>query len=163
METAMIQLRRPGGRPVLEIKDASGRVMLAQLGKLETFDDLDLSGAALDEVESDGLVCMGTKFDNASFRSADLYWMVAIQASFQNANLEGCIFRGANLSEANFSGALLIRTKFALDNLGGRTNLSAADLSKATIQNADFSGACYDSETRFPGGFDPARNGLVKC
>jgi uncharacterized protein YjbI with pentapeptide repeats len=88
--------------------------------------------------------------------------MVAIQASFRNASLEDCAFHGANLSSATFDGAVLRRTKFLLDNLGGRTDLSAADLSKAIIEDADFTGASYDTDTRFPFGFDPAAAGLIR-
>jgi uncharacterized protein YjbI with pentapeptide repeats len=158
----MLLLRGPDNVPISEIRDFSGRVILARLDELEALDDQDLTGATLDAIQADGLVCMGTKFDNASFKGADLYWMVAIQASFRNASLEDCAFRGANLSSATFDGAVLRRTRFLLDNLGGRTDLSAADLSKAIIEDADFTGASYDADTKFPSGFDPAAAGLVR-
>jgi uncharacterized protein YjbI with pentapeptide repeats len=158
----MLLLRGSENAPVSELRDSSGKVILTQIDAIETLDDRDLTGAILDAIQADGLVCMGTKFDSASFKGADLYWMVAIQASFRNASFEDCTFRGANLSCAVFGGALLRRTKFLLDNLGGRTDLSAADLSNAIIEDADFRGASYDEDTKFPYGFDPTAAGLIR-
>ena len=128
---------------------------------LTALDDLDLSGALLDGIQADGLICMGTIFDRASFKAADLYWMIAIQASFRNAILDACVSRGANLEDTDFSGASLKFVGFRLDNLGGRTNLFGADLSTAVLDGADFTGASCDSETKFPAGFDPVARGLI--
>jgi uncharacterized protein YjbI with pentapeptide repeats len=158
----MLLLHGPNSVPISELRDVSGRVIMARVDEMETLDDRDLTGAILDAIQADGLICMGAKFDKASLKGADLYWMVAIHASFRNASLEDCTFRGANLSSATFDGALVRRTRFLLDNLGGRTNLSAADLSKAIIEGADFTGASYDADTKFPYGFDPAAAGLIR-
>lgn len=90
------------------------------------------------------------------------FWLFAYRADFTGADLEDCAFRGCDLSEANFSGAVLRRTRFAKDNLDGRTDLSGADLSAAIIEAADFSGAEYDDATKFPPGFDPHQHGMLK-
>jgi hypothetical protein len=63
----------------------------------------------------------------------------------------------------HFSGARLRLTRFLKDNLLGRTNLSGADLPAARTEGADFSGAEYDDMTRFPKGFRPLEQGMVKA
>jgi uncharacterized protein YjbI with pentapeptide repeats len=161
-EITLPKLRLPGNELLAEIKDMSGKVLLALGEETKTLDDLDLTGAMLDRIRADGLICMGTRFDKATFRDADLYWLSAFRASFRNAVLDGCVFRGANLEQADFDGASLRNAKFLLSNLGGRTSLSGANLFNAVIDGAEFTGASYDPNTKFPPSFDPAEHGLVK-
>ena len=158
----MLELRLPGKVFLSEIRDLCGKVLLTLNEATTTLDDLDLTGAMLDHIAADGLMCMGTRFDNATFRNADLYWLIALGASFRNAVMDGCAFRGADLKEVDFNGASLRNAKFLLSNLGGRTDLSGADLSTAVVDGADFTGASYDRNTKFPPGFDPANHGLLK-
>src|SRR5688572_16465810 len=155
-EVILLDLRMPGSGMLSEIRDRSGKLLLALSEEITMLDDLDLTGAMLDRIEADGLMCMGSKFENATFRDADLYWLIAFRASFRNAVMDGCAFRGADLKEVDFNGTSLRNAKFLLSNLGGRTDLSGADLSTAVIDGADFSGASYDAATKFPTGFDPA-------
>lgn len=158
----MLELRLPGKMFLSEIRDRSGKVLLTLSEEMTALDDLDLTGAMLDHVAADGLMCMGTRFENATFRDADLYWLIAFGASFRNAVMDGCVFRGADLKEADFNGASLRNAKFLGNNLGGRTDLSGADLATAVIDGADFTGASYDLNTKFPPGFDPLDHGLLK-
>jgi Pentapeptide repeats (8 copies) len=85
--------------------------------------------------------------------------------------LSGIDLRGADLSCANLSGANLSEA-----NLSEGTNLSFADLSRTDLSNANLKGAnleganlagavlegaVYNPQTKFPRGFDPARQGAI--
>lgn len=134
---------------------------MSELPKNGSCDDADLRHGDYSGVVREGLCCMGAQFDGSSFRGADLYWAVAMGASFRDCDLTDACFRGADLKEVDFRGAKLTRTNFGLDNLGGFTDLSGADLSTAVNRDCCFRGAHYDVHTRFPKGFYPDKHGLV--
>jgi uncharacterized protein YjbI with pentapeptide repeats len=123
--------------------------------------DADLRGHDFSNAILEGVCCMGACFDGASFRGADLYWAIAMGASFRDCDLSEADLRGADLKDAIFAGARLIRTDLSRDNLGGSTQLQGADLSAAAVQNCRFEGAEYDLTTKFPKGFYPEKHGLV--
>jgi uncharacterized protein YjbI with pentapeptide repeats len=100
----LLELRLPGKMFLSEIRDRSGRVLLTLSEEMTALDDVDLTGAMLDHVAADGLMCMGTRFDNATFRDADLYWLIAFGASFRNAVMDGCAFRGATSRKQTSTG-----------------------------------------------------------
>lgn len=60
-------------------------------------------------------------------------------------------FVGANLRGANLKGAVIVRA-----------DLRRANLEEAHLDRADLRGALYDSQTRWPAGFDPGRAGAKK-
>jgi uncharacterized protein YjbI with pentapeptide repeats len=160
---AVGQLKYKSGLPVTEISNRSGLVVWSLALGGPRWDECDLRGAVLDDMTADGGVVVFGTLAGASLKRCDFYWLFAGVNSFADADLEDCVFYGCNLSQADFSGARLLRTRFLRDNLLGRTNLSDADLSKALVDNADFSGAEYDKETRFPMGFYPLKQGMTKA
>jgi uncharacterized protein YjbI with pentapeptide repeats len=144
------------------IDRVDGTVIVADLQGLELLDDLDVSAANLSNIRADGLVCQNTTFDDATLQGADLYWFVGHNASFRRSNLGQCTFLGAGLREANFDFANLTGAKFLKSNVGGATDLSGSDLSRAlSIESADFSGAVYDAKTKWPTNFDAQSKGAT--
>lgn len=77
---------------------------------------------------------MCARFDGADMREA------RIEAAYcMNASFKGCNLRGANFQYAKLYGA---------------------DFTEADLKDATFSGAVYDSHTKWPHGFHPEDHGL---
>lgn len=160
---AVGQLKYRSGLPVTQLRNRGGDVIWSFVLGGQRWDESDLREAVLEDVVCDGGVIALTTLAGASLKRSEFYWLFAGANSFLDADLEDCAFHGCNLSETDFSGARLVRTRFLRDNLFGGTNLSGANLSRALIRDADFSGAEYDDATRFPSGFDPRRHGMAKA
>lgn len=114
------------------------------------------------------------------------------QAPFLAGSLEGANLYGAGLGRRNLSGLNLRNAVLATANLGG-ANLAGADLRGADLRGANLSGAClrgadlrqarleraaldaadlrevklagavYDTETDWPGGFEPETRGATRA
>jgi uncharacterized protein YjbI with pentapeptide repeats len=97
----------------------------------------------------------------ASFRKATLYWACLAEADLSGCNFEEADLRGATLTGALLVGANLRSAQLCRDNLGGSTQLQGADLSGADLVGANLEGAEYDSQTKFPSGFQPKREGCI--
>ena len=123
-------------------------------------EDADLSAARIAGAAMQGVHCHGAKFDGADAQGVDLYWAGAFQASFRGADLTGADLRG-DFKEADFTGANLSDANFSRDNLSGSTCRQGADFSGADLRGAKFEGARYDSNPRFPAGFEPKTKGMV--
>ena len=131
------------------------------------------------QVDGDSLAHQN--LSRANLSGADLQGMSLVFANLSGADLSGAnlthtFFNGANLSGANLSGANLTQTRFLLTNLQGvslrHTDLRStvpmgADLLRANrlgwagLEPANFTGACYDTSTRWPTGFNPIKHGAV--
>ena len=81
-------------------------------------------------------------------------------AILRAANLSGANPRGADLSEADLRFADLSGTDLSMSNLTG-SNLRWADLSTANLTEADLTGARYNSQTKWPEGFDYENSGAI--
>jgi len=139
----------------LSIEDDDGKHIMAVYVEPDAigFEGADLSGLCAMYVKN----LRGT-----SFRGASLYWASLQGSDFSGCNFEGADLSGASLMETKFVGANLRNAKFGPDNLGGPTCLQGANLSDADLHGANLQGAEYDSNTKFPRGFDPARAGMVE-
>ena len=73
-----------------------------------------------------------------------------------DSNLWVCGFVDADLSDSNFSKANLYRVNFR------KARLCGADFREANLDGCTFLGAVYDSETKFPDGFDLEKAGAHK-
>ena len=71
------------------------------------------------------------------------------------------MLQGANLRYADFDGAILEGADLGRDRLGGSTHVQGANFRGAIMEKAMFEVAEYDSETRFPDGFDPTAQAMV--
>lgn len=65
------------------------------------------------------------------------------------------IFYQANLELIDFGELVIYRRNM------NECNLCGANLSQCVIAECDFTGALYDSATKFPDDFDPKRNGMI--
>jgi hypothetical protein len=86
----------------------------------------------------------GSELSDANLRSAN----------WRGVNLGGVTLRGVDLRGADLRGTDL-RTTFA----DGYCLPFATDVSDARLDGADLTGACYDTDTRWPAGFDPRTHG----
>ena len=103
-----------------------------------------------------------------------LVWEIVNQGAMQR-DLSRADLAGANLREANLNGADLRAAKLWLADLGGadlrranlrntdlrESNLVGADLRETNLQDTNLTGARYDSNTRWPSGFDPLSSGAL--
>ncbi|MEG4534958.1 pentapeptide repeat-containing protein [Microcoleus sp. D2_18a_D3] len=75
------------------------------------------------------------------------------EINLANSNLWVCGFVNADLSKSNFREANLYRVNFR------KARLCGADFREANLDGCTFLGAVYDSETKFPDGFDLEKAG----
>ncbi len=121
----------------------------------------DLSEAKLERVELDHAKLVG-----ANLRKANLYWATLLSADLRGANLSE-----AHLKHAYLMGAELSQTDLSGANLSGAC-LSSADLdisylltrseSEANLQGDNLRRVQYDSQTKWPIGFDPTSAGAIR-
>ncbi len=123
-------------------------------------DDSCAREAVFEDALMGGIICMMADFSGANLRRADLYWALASEAVFTNADLTDTMLAGGTFQGTDFSEALLRRTCFGDENRGGMSEMPGANLSSATIEDAIFDGCWYDSSTRFPEGFIPGDHGM---
>ena len=112
----------------------------------------------------DGLAAPGNStLRGRSFAGSSLYWAMLEGSDLSGCNFEGSDLRGANLKSARLVGANLRQANLGLDNLGGATQLQGADLTGAVLNHCNLAGAEYDSDTRFPKGFNPESAGMINA
>jgi hypothetical protein len=97
----------------------------------------------------------GTNLAGADFAEFDL-----IGFDLQEADLHGTNLAEADLSWANLSGADLRGADLSGAQLF-ETDLRFACLTGANLTGANLTGATYNSETRWPAGFDPEQAGAL--
>lgn len=115
-----------------------------------------LQRAALVDAVLNGADIGGAQLNQADLTRVNAPDVVAINTNFRGATLNDSIFIGARLNEADFTNA----------NMGGADFTDAkfinADLRDANnLAGATLTGAEYNSNTRFPNGFDPDAAGMV--
>jgi uncharacterized protein YjbI with pentapeptide repeats len=108
-----------------------------------TFENSDLSGANLSEVNAGGYYFKKAKLVNANLKNG-----IFNGAVFSNADLSNCDFSGSNLNQADFSyanaiGSKLRQSKLSDSDLKG-ANFSKADLRGANLCNVNAVGAILD-------------------
>ena len=104
--------------------------------------------------------------EGANLEYADLKYANLIGANLEGANLEYTDFRDADLRDADLEGANLRGANLEDANLRG-ADLEKAILIGANLEGADLIGAYlkyarYNSETKFPAGFDTEYEGMIK-
>jgi hypothetical protein len=168
-----------GGLPGIEIRHKRTGEVLVCLNPVVLFDQ-----AALDEAIRDGKKLgeltladgiEGANLQGVNLSEADLGWQLLLRANLEGASLEaaelaGTSFRNANLRCANLRGAWCHMADFQgadltdVDLAGAtlkRACLEGAILTGANLAGVDLTGARYDTETRWPVGFDPERHGAM--
>lgn len=131
----------------------------------------DFSGSsALDGVDYSRAEAEGTRFAACKIYGAAFRETFLCSASFENADVIGCDFRGAMLADAQGTraatfGNARLGDEFTIPETAtslAETWLIGVDLSRvAELDSVDLSGALANAGTRFPDGFDAAKNGAL--
>ncbi len=126
-----------------------------------------------------GACLEGADLSHSDFLYAELSGANLRGAKLEQAQLEGADLTGANLSQANLQGALasgnFSNARLGRARLGGavlrhavlkntdltEAHLHGADLSEAVLTDVRLYGALYDTQTRWPKGFDPMTLGAI--
>ncbi len=103
----------------------------------------DLRFADLHFADLRGAQLLSAKLQGAKLPGANLQGVQLPSAQLPSANLQSANLQAANLQSANLHGA----------------NLQSANLQSANLQSANLQVATYDSNTRWPDGFDPQAAG----
>jgi uncharacterized protein YjbI with pentapeptide repeats len=143
----------------MTIRDKSGNVLVA------LHSGRDLSEQVLRNAQFAGLELEGFCFDSADLAGADFTGSDLYGANLMDARCDDCSFRNADLRGAAFFRASLRRADLRNARLGPNNMLTPSDVSgvdftDALLEGADFTAASYDTETKFPAGFDPLQRGL---
>ncbi|AGK54062.1 pentapeptide repeat-containing protein [Bacillus sp. 1NLA3E] len=133
-------------------------------------DGLDLHRVMLNEYDLRGTSFRYTNLRGADLSSANLYGcdltgaylMVAIleRVNLKGANLRNAKLNGADLISSDLSGADLTEADIWKADFSG-ANLSNANMSCLRINEANFKGAFYNKNTKWPEGFNPERIGAI--
>lgn len=126
----------------------------------------DIRYANLTKTDLHGATLNNADFSSANLSEALLFDAVMIKANLSKTNLNKTVLSNANMKKANLNkadlnGAFLLNTNLHSANLEGATlynaNLSGADLTEAILKDA-----IYNSNTKWPDGFDPDKFGAQK-
>jgi uncharacterized protein YjbI with pentapeptide repeats len=137
----------------------------AKFKQRSTFDRTDFSNANLAGAEING-----SNFVVVNFTGCDLSVLARFDpadkniqfANFTNANLQGMDLSEFVAASSTFTGANLQGVNLRHAALDG-CEFQGVDLSTVmNLEEASMDGAEYDDNTKFPPGFDPAANGMVK-
>ena len=115
-----------------------------------------LEGASLNGADLERVKLVGANLSWANLECADLQ-----DANLYRAKLTGADLERANLSRSNLYGASLARARLVDANLKG-ANLKVANLEGANLEYADLEGARYNSNTKFPAGFETKDKLMIK-
>jgi uncharacterized protein YjbI with pentapeptide repeats len=113
-----------------------------------------LEGYDLSYTDLSNGVFWDTSFDGARLARAKLSGCRLFGATFTHSDLSNADLRRAKLGQADFTGAILRGADLQCADLA-RATLRGADLTGAELRGADLNWALYNSETRWPSGFDP--------
>ena len=111
----------------------------------------DLQGANLLAADLRGAELWGANLQGANLLAADLQG-----AELWGADLQGVSLQWAYLREAKLQKAKLQKANLRMAFLQG-ADLQGADLREANLQEAE-----YDDDTKFPDGFNPKKEGMIK-
>jgi len=109
---------------------------------------LDYSGGNLRHAR-----IIGGDLHDAILPEADM-----VDADLRDSNLTGADLSGANLKGADLRGAILWGGKLSRAVMQ-KVRLEGTDLRKAVLVGVDLTDAVYNSETKWPSGFDPGEAG----
>jgi YD repeat-containing protein len=140
----------------------------------DTLVGINLSHANLHRAILDSLCMEGAQLEGADLRSASMKGTRLNRGNLQNARLMAVRAEGVCLSQADLRAAWLNGANLSCSDLRNASLLEAdlfgANLSAAMLIGADlrcrrwdqaiWKGACADSTTRWPEGFDPLVHGL---
>jgi len=162
-------LRSETGEP-LELRDILARdEILASVHlccirlTLGDFESARISRSTLLRVQFEGGWFTETNFDDTTISNSEFYDITALASQYCRIKFSDVVFLGANLADSVFMACDFVNTSFRRDRIGHETSLRGSDLSKTELAGVAFDGAIYDSETRFPPGFDPeSAPGLTK-
>jgi uncharacterized protein YjbI with pentapeptide repeats len=149
------------GATDVQIYDRNGSLIATSTPpETRCFDNMVIRNAHLAGRELELISFDGSDLQGSDFSGADLYG-----AFLCDSNFDSCLFVQADLRSAfmyrvSFRNADMRGARFSLDQMGGALVLRAIDFSNANLDEADFTGALYDSETVFPNGFNPEERGL---
>jgi uncharacterized protein YjbI with pentapeptide repeats len=121
-----------------------------------------LTGVSLRSACLRNAILLGANLSGADLTGADLY-----KAFLKEANLKGAFLENASLNEAYLYEANLKETILVGANLSG-ADLSYANLNEADLsiikkwQDATWTDAKYDKNTKFPEGMNPQKLGMIE-
>jgi uncharacterized protein YjbI with pentapeptide repeats len=127
-----------------------------------SFDSSNLADANLQAAEFEAVFLSDCGLDRAKLTGADFYEVTAFRASFRAADLTGAKFFGCDFTGADFSSANLEDAFFGPDNILHKTSVRGANLATARLTRTVFKDVLYDDSTKFPAGFIPGDNGLIR-
>ncbi len=145
----------------MEIFDKNGN-LIATSNPPETriFDNMVIRNAHLAGRELEVIHFDGSDLQGSDFSGADLYGAILSDSNFDSCQFVKSDLRSAFMFRVSFRTADMRGARFSLDQMGGALVLRAVDFSNANLDEADFTGALYDSDTIFPKGFNPEERGL---
>lgn len=131
--------------PLRPDRQLTGKALRYKNLRHKSWSGTRLEGADLSHVSAEGIV----------LQRANLKW-----ATIHRANLDRSDLRGACLQYADLLGSILQNVDLRSANLRN-ARLEAVDFRGARLSGADVNGSIYDSNTRWPEGFDPQKHGAV--
>jgi uncharacterized protein YjbI with pentapeptide repeats len=120
----------------------------------------NLTGANLTGANLIGANLTGANLKEASLTKANLIAASLTKADLTGANLAGAGLNRADLTGANLVGAILAGAYLIRAGLN-RADLTGANLSVADLTGANLTEARYDSQTKWPEGFDYKNSGAI--
>ena len=145
----------------MEIFDKNGKVIAtSNPPDKRYFDNMVIRNAQLAGLELEIIHFEGSDLQGSDFSGADLYGAFLCDSNFDSCLFVQADLRSAFMYKVSFRNADMRGARFSLDQMGGALVLSAVDFSDANLDDADFTGALYDSDTIFPNGFNPNERGL---
>jgi uncharacterized protein YjbI with pentapeptide repeats len=149
------------GAEDVQIYDRKGN-LIATSNPPETrhFDNMVIRDALLAGCELEVIHFDGSDLQGSDFSGADLYGAILSDSNFDSCLFVQADLRGAFMYRVTFRNADLRGARFCSDQMGGALVFRAVDFSNANLDDADFTGALYDSDTIFPNGFNPEERGL---
>jgi uncharacterized protein YjbI with pentapeptide repeats len=156
-----LSLGRLIGVEDMEIFDKNGRLIVtSNPPDKRIFDNMVIRDALLAGRELEGISFDGSDLQGSDFSGADLYGAFLCDSKFDSCLFVQADLRSAFMFRVSFRNADMRGARFSLNQMGGALFLRAVDFSNANLEEADFTGALYDSDTIFPNGFNPEERGL---
>ena len=128
--------------------------------------DTDFAQSDLSRIDLSGQDLQGRDFARAklngvNLRGANLSGADLSNADLSNADLRDADLRDANLKDADISESNLQRANLTSSKLIG-ASLLGSDLTGAILRSANLQNAKYNSRTKFPTSFKPAKRGMIQ-
>ena len=122
--------------------------------------EADLQYTLLKKSNLQGAQLQDAKLQGVNLQKAQLQY-----TKLQGANLQKAQLQKAELQEADLTGPYLQKPHLKGADLQGaqlqEADLQSTNLERADVKGADFQGAKYNSQTKFPSGFDPEEHAMI--